>query len=599
MKIKMFILFLVFIYQLHFSLLARSNLRHLDELSDDIVIIHLNDVHCGVDDTIGYDGFTLYRDELKTKYKNVITVDVGDHIQGGTLGEISFGNAIIKIMNKVGFDVAVIGNHDFDYGIEQLNNLKENFENKYICANFCYRKNKTTVLPPYKIINANNKKIGFIGIVTPLALTKTYLSTIRDENKELIYDFLIGNNNQELYDKIQDYINKLKNEENVDYIILLAHIGMKKNEYKTEEIVSHLEGIDAVLDGHTHEVYNITIKDKNGNDIHINQVGTKLESIGALIIKPDGSISSEIITEVPKPENITNYITIKRSNKERYVDKNVNNFINSVWKEYENELNIQYGYTDFDFISRSEDGATYYCRYEECALGDLLADAIKTFGNGEITIINGGSVRNNIYKGNLTRGNLIDAVPWFNNIIVKRVTGQCILDALEFGVSKLPNGGLLQLSGITFDADISFNSSVVTDEKGYFVNVTGKRRVSNVKINGKDLVKDQLYNASLIEYNAFGGSGYNMFTNFEVFNEALVTDTDAICYFIKDNLNGSIPEIYKKPQGRINILNNTLSPSSSSSSESNPISEIFNFIKNLKLYLIISIIGIILLLFRI
>ena len=85
------------------------------------------------------------------------------------------------------------------------------------------------------------------------------------------------------------------------------------------------------------------------------------------------------------------------------------------------------------------------------------------------------------------------------------------------------------------------------------MNVTGKRRVSNVKINGKDLVKDQLYNASLIEYNAFGGSGYNMFTDFEVFNEALVTDTDAICYFIKDNLNGSIPEIYKKPQGRIYI----------------------------------------------
>ena len=90
-----------------------------------------------------------------------------------------------------------------------------------------------------------------------------------------------------------------------------------------------------------------------------------------------------------------------------------------------------------------------------------------------------------------------------------------------------------------------------------------------------------------------------MFTDFEVFNEALVTDTDAICYFIKDNLNGSIPEIYKKPQGRINILNNTLSPSSSSSSESNPISKIFNFITNLNLYLIISIIGIILLLFRI
>ena len=111
------------------NIISASFKPHLDkrklEESDDIIIIHINDVHCGLNDTIGYDGFALYRDELKKNYTNVITVDVGDHIQGGTLGAISDGSAIIKLINKVGFDVSTIGNHEFDYGVEQLKKLEE------------------------------------------------------------------------------------------------------------------------------------------------------------------------------------------------------------------------------------------------------------------------------------------------------------------------------------------------------------------------------------------------------------------------------------------------------------------------------------------
>ena len=88
-----------------------------EELSDDIVILHVNDVHCGLNDSLGYDGFVLYRDEMKKKYKNVITVDVGDHIQGGSIGAISSGEAIIKLMNNIEFNVSILGNHEFDYGV--------------------------------------------------------------------------------------------------------------------------------------------------------------------------------------------------------------------------------------------------------------------------------------------------------------------------------------------------------------------------------------------------------------------------------------------------------------------------------------------------
>ena len=132
--------------------------RNLEESSDDIIILHLNDVHCGVNNTIGYDGLVLYRDELNKIYRNIITVDVGDHIQGGVLGSISQGSAIINIMNKVGFDVLTLGNHEFDYGIKQLNTLEEEITSKYISANFCYKKNKTSVFPAYKIIEKGGKK---------------------------------------------------------------------------------------------------------------------------------------------------------------------------------------------------------------------------------------------------------------------------------------------------------------------------------------------------------------------------------------------------------------------------------------------------------
>ena len=567
-RIKKYIIFLIFIIILIsigiiICFISKSKDDNKGSNIDDIIILHVNDVHCGINNTIGYDGYVLYRDELKKKYKYVITVDVGDHIQGGTLAAISDGSAIIKIMNKIGFDIAILGNHEFDYGIEQLTYLEKSISSRYICANFLYRKNKMNIFEPYKIIEAGNKKIAFLSVLTPLTFSKTYLSTIKDSDGNPLYDFLTDNNGQELYDTIQNYINNIKAKKEADYIILLTHIGMKVEQYTSEDLLSKLYGVDAVLDGHTHKIYNTTTLDKNKKEISISQTGTKLESIGKLTINKNGSIISEIITEVPEPSDKTNSIKIIRGGRERWVNKNMVDFIDSVWDEYKSILNILYGFCDYDLIIMPSDGDTHsiYCRHKECTLGNLITDSIKNIGNGEITILNGGSVRNNMYKGNLTRGQIIEILPWFNNIVQKRITGQCILDALEFGTSKLPvlSGIFPQVSGITFDVDTSFDSSVEVDELGMFVNVTGKRRVSNVKINGDNLELDKFYSASLIEYIANGGDGYSMFSKFDIYNECLLTDTDALTIFIHNNLKGEIPIQYKDLQGRINFVNNNSS----------------------------------------
>ena len=175
---------------------------------------------------------------------------------------------------------------------------------------------------------------------------------------------------------------------------------------------------------------------------------------------------------------------------------------------------------------------------------------------GAFSIVNGGGIRNNMKKGNITRADVIEAMPWFNNVVVKKLTGQTILDALEFGVRNYPeaSGGFPQVSSeFSFDFDPDIESTVEVDKDGVFIKVGGKRRVFNVKLNGEAINPENTYNVTLLEFIASGGDGYSMISKVEVDKEALLTDTDAVTKYIKDNLEGKIPDKYKDVQGRINI----------------------------------------------
>jgi 2',3'-cyclic-nucleotide 2'-phosphodiesterase (5'-nucleotidase family) len=427
---------------------------------------------------------------------------------------------------------------------------------KYINLNACYKKNKTQLFEPSKILEVGNKKIGFVGVVTPLTFSKTYISTLREDDGTPIYDFL--SNEEEMYSAIQKEVNRLKNDEKTDYVILLTHVGMDIEEYTSNGILSNIENVDAVLDGHTHKVYNTTSKDKTNKDILISQTGTKLANIGKLVIKTDGTITSENINEVPEPEDKTGAKKINRGKADRWVDTETNDLINQIYEKYSDELNIPFGYSDYDFIIRAEDTSDsqqIYCRSQECTLGNMIADAFREVIESNISYVNGGNVRDSLLKGNITRKDIIDIMPFFNSLFVKEITGEAFLNALEFGVSKLPEafGGFPQVSGCTFYVNTSFKSTVETDENGMFIKVGGQRRVSNVKINGKPLVLTQKYNLSASEYILSGGDGFTMFSQFPSVNESIFTDSDAFGHFIKYNLNGKIPSDYQKLQNRINI----------------------------------------------
>ena len=142
------------------------------EEAKEIVILYTNDVHCGIVDGLGYAGVARVKAAFEAAGKEVILVDNGDATQGDVIGTLSKGEAIVELMNAVGYDVATIGNHEFDYGMEQFNKNVSLAKFQYVCCNFLNDKGEA-VLKPYTIVEKAGKKIAFVGIDTPEAFTKS------------------------------------------------------------------------------------------------------------------------------------------------------------------------------------------------------------------------------------------------------------------------------------------------------------------------------------------------------------------------------------------------------------------------------------------
>ena len=118
------------------------------EQQDGIVILYENDVHCEID---GYSVLSAMRNELKQEYEHVGIVTSGDFLQGGSIGSISKGEYIVRLMNLVGYDAIALGNHEFDYGLDRLYALADMLDTKPVCANFM-KIGEGECFEPYSIV---------------------------------------------------------------------------------------------------------------------------------------------------------------------------------------------------------------------------------------------------------------------------------------------------------------------------------------------------------------------------------------------------------------------------------------------------------------
>jgi 2',3'-cyclic-nucleotide 2'-phosphodiesterase (5'-nucleotidase family) len=177
----------------------------------------------------------------------------------------------------------------------------------------------------------------------------------------------------------------------------------------------------------------------------------------------------------------------------------------------------------------------------------------------DIGFANGGGIRTDIPEGDLTYEQLLNVYPFNNEICVLEITGQQIIDALEWGVRSEPdeNGGFLQVSGLTYEIDVNVPTPCKTNKSGAFSGIEGKRRVRNVKVGDAPIDPDAYYKVAGNTYMMQeGGEGFTMFKDPKTIINNGKLDSEVIIEYIRDHLNGEIGTGYTDPhgEGRITVI---------------------------------------------
>ena len=532
-----------------------------------IMIIYTNDVHTYIDnDTVkDKDGnltqpnaltyahvAALKEDKIK-EGNDVLLVDAGDHIQGTAYGGMDQGAAIMSLMSAAGYNVATLGNHEFDYGMERalaVSDMKNNGGIPYVSCNFYHVNADGTrgdlVLSPYMVRTlSNGVKVAFVGITTPESFTKSTPKYFQDDNGNYIYGISGGADGQALYADVQAAIENAK-AAGADYIIALGHLGVdpSSSPWTSREVIANTTGLDAFIDGHSHtKMAKELVKDKDGKDVVLTQTGSYLKNVGVLTIDADGNIDTELLSEY------NNVNTTVKAMQDKWIG------------QVDDKLGEVIAESEITFTDKDANGDRAV-RKQATNMGDLNADAYYWYINNEyksvgcdVAIMNG--IRSGAAAGQWTYKTCKTINTFGNVLCAMKVTGQQILDALEWGARVTPdaeNGGFLHVAGLTYKINTAIKSTVQMDEKNVWTGgPTGQYRVYDVKVFNKAtgayeaLVLDKIYTLGGSNYTLRNlGDGFAMFAGATLVLDGLCEDYLAMAAYVKsfaDTNNNQLPDI--------------------------------------------------------
>lgn len=437
-------------------------------------ILHTNDTHGNVKDNgrdaIGFAKFATFVEAEKAK-GNVIVVDAGDMFQGLPFANMEKGHSIVDIVNEVGYDAMTIGNHEFDFGAENLVSLIEKINYPVISANIF--KGEEQFVESYIIRTFDDVKVGVFGMSTPETAFKTHP------------DNVVGYTFEDIVETARKTVKTLKEVEKVDVIIMVSHLGVDEGDYTSDLIAKGVEGIDVIVDGHSHTTL------PEGRLVEhtlIVSAGSAFKNIGQVeIVVEDG----KVVTKTP---TLLDYAVFKDVEPKQSIVE----AIAKVEEAQKPLLEKVVGTTAVKLIGDRE-----VVRTGESNLGQLTADAMLDLTGAQIAFTNGGGIRASIEAGNITMQDMVTVFPFGNTIMVKEITGKDVLDALEYGVNSYPDqkGGFPHTGGLTFTLN-------AYKEPGH--------RVSDVKVAGEPLDLEKTYTIVTNDFMAAGGDGYTMFADYPI-----------------------------------------------------------------------------------
>ena len=533
----------------------------------DVMVLFTSDVHCGIESNFGYAagwllccrnfgyaGLAMVRDAYKNAGYHVLLVDNGDSIQGEPVGTMTTGEANIKLMNAVGYDIATMGNHEFDYGMERFFELSKMANFPYVSCNF--NKGGELQFAPYVVKEFDGVKIAFVGISTPKTLTSSTPKYFQDENGNFIYGFFEDETGESLYNAVQKAVDDAR-AEGATFVVALAHLGNEDEcrPFTYADVIANTTGINALLDGHSHDTYHVEMRNKARETVLRQGCGTKMEGIGYLkIAAKDGAMEAGVMMWNNDDFNATQLYQLDTDVTKAVAEatETLNVKLAEVVAKTDVELTIN------DPVAKTEEGKPVrIIRNAETNLGDLCADAYRYVSGADIAFVNGGGIRVSIKEGDITLNDILKVHPFGNALCVCEATGQQILDALEFGAKDVPGefGGFLQVSGLTYEIHTYLPSTVKMDEKRMFVGVEGEYRVKNVMVGGEPLDLEKIYTLASHNYMLQGqGDGYTIFEDNVYTQESVMLDNQVLITYITEGLNGVVGADYANPYGQGRIV---------------------------------------------
>jgi len=482
----------------------------------DTVILHTNDVHGRIVEEKGVIGdaklATVIEQERAKTNQTTLVVDAGDAFQGLPISNSTKGEARAKILNEMGYDAMAVGNHEFDFGLDEAKKYKEILNFPLLSSNTYV--NGARLFEAATIVDKNKDVEGdefvVIGVTTPETATKTHPKNV----KGVTFTEPIAEVN-----KVIEEIQAKALAEGKDYkhYVVLAHLGVDTTtpvEWRGSTLAEALSKNPllkgkrvTVIDGHSHTVESTTY----GDNVTYNQTGSYLHNVGRITYKSRqllGNPSQIPAADAKKLEANPRIAAMVKKIKEKY--------------DAENAVEV---------VSKSPvelNGDRENVRVRETNLGNVVADALYQYGQTgfshptDIAVTNGGGLRETIAKDKpITKGNVIAVLPFGNTITQIQVTGQQVLDMFEKSLGSIlqvdkdgktvldengqpllePSGGFLQVSGVK----VYYDTNLPSGKRVLAVQVKNHTNGAYEKL---DLSKT--YYLTTNDFLAAGGDGYSM-----------------------------------------------------------------------------------------
>ncbi|MBR4671021.1 MAG: 5'-nucleotidase C-terminal domain-containing protein [Butyrivibrio sp.] len=506
------------------------------DLSGKTVILQTNDVHGAVGK---YASVASVKQNLAGRGADVLLVDSGDFSQGTPYVSTSKGASAVTLMNAADYDIVTLGNHEFDYGYDQLRSNLAQAKFKVLCANVLDANGNPIYDPNYLYTNGSGIKIGFFGMETPETQTKVNPGLIQG------ITFL---SKSDIYKCAQEQTDALK-AQGADLVICLAHLGVDEESapdgHRSIDMYAKTKGIDLILDGHSH-----TVMTKGAKNEPVLSTGTKIENIGVVIIdNASKKIEDDFLITL---DGLQNEVTANAAATE-------------IIKKVDAEYNVKFAKSEVLLDGNKAPGN----RTQETNLGDLITDALlwsvlKTDGavtvdkDHVVAITNGGGIRATIKAGDVTKADLNTVLPFGNTVAVVYVTGAELLEALEASTFAAPEavGGYPQTSGIKFILDTTkpFAQGAAYPKSTYYA-PSKISRVTIQSINDKPFNMNDTYAVVTNNFCAAGGDTYYAFANASSQYDTGIVMDEAVMDYVKEVLGGNVSSAqYGKVRGDQTII---------------------------------------------